>query len=431
MLNLRIRKNLDLFIVFLIIMQLVFLKFNGYEQIGNKLLTALIGVTVIKHIYKFMSNSVEILLLGLLVFLFLINILLLGGSPGNIRSNIAILLYPILSVLFIGYFIENYSKEFFGMMKKAFYLINGYYLLNVIVLMIQLQGNGFMVGRNAAGTINPMYEDLIAGLLGYSGTHQLSLFLVFVVLYNLTYWKYVVRKSRKNILFIYILLNVIFGCYISIENYNQAFFFLLPLAFILYILSIGIDASEMRIPDKTIMKYIVLAIGILFIIYILYNRNIWVQEFIDDNILDKLDMASSAMDMGLSANGSDERFAIILYGLNNYDGWCLGRGFGNYFIYSGGALGFRHFGQGSIGTLICLGGIWFVLAWVLLNAFILTKTIFRRINLVGFMIIVAYYIFLGVYCQVAYDNIVALWAIMSLLPIRFARDLKEKRIERY
>lgn len=428
--SLRIRKNIDLFIVFLLIIQLVVLKFNGYEQVGNKLLTVFIGITIIKHIYQVVLNSTEIVLLGLLVFLFLINLLLLGGTSVNIKSNIAILLYPILSVIFIGYFIENYPKEFLGMMRKGFYLINGYYLLNVIVLLIQLQGTGFMVGRNAAGTTNPMYEDLIAGLLGYSGTHQLSLFLVFVVLYNLSYWKYVVRKSRKPILLIYILLSIVFGCYVSIENYNQAFFFVLPISIILYIFSIRISANGIKSSYKIILKTIALAIATILVIVILYNQNAAVQGFIDDNILDKLDMASNAMDMGLSANGSDERFAIILYGLNNYDGWYLGRGFGNYFIYSAGALGFRHFGQGSIGTLICLGGIWFVWAWLLLNTFILTKSIFKRINILGFILILIYYIFLGVYCQVAYDNIVALWAIVSLLPIRFARDLKEKSTER-
>lgn len=82
-------------------------------------------------------------------------------------------------------------------------MANGYFLINAVVLLIQLQGTGFMIGVNASGTVNPMYEDLIAGLLGYSGTHQLSLFMTFVILYNMAYWKYEVPDLNKTPLLIY------------------------------------------------------------------------------------------------------------------------------------------------------------------------------------------------------------------------------------
>ena len=49
----------------------------------------------------------------------------------------------------------------------------------------------------------PLELHLIAGLLGYSGTHQLSLFMTFVILYNMAYWKYEVPDLNKTLLLIY------------------------------------------------------------------------------------------------------------------------------------------------------------------------------------------------------------------------------------
>lgn len=92
-------------------------------------------------------------------------------------------------------------REYYQTLGQSF--VDGYFLINAVVLLIQLQGTGFMIGVNASGTVNPMYEDLIAGSLGYSGTHQLSLFMTFVILYNMAYWKYEVPDLNKTPLLIY------------------------------------------------------------------------------------------------------------------------------------------------------------------------------------------------------------------------------------
>lgn len=425
-----IKKNIDFFTLFMIFVQLVFLKFNGKEQIGNKILLLLCAISFLKYFRHYIKNQGGFLLIGFLAVQIVINLFFLKGSLANIQSNLIMLTYPIMCILFLEHFCRLYPEDVFNMLKKSFRLVNGYFLINAIVLIIQLQGTGFMVGINAAGTVNPMYEDLIAGLLGYSGTHQLSLFMTFVILYNMAYWKYEVSKVYKGPLLIYIIICIVFCCYISIENYNQAFFFVLPLGILLFIISAGLNVKSLAIPWNTVCKFIILGIASLVFVVLLYNGNETVKTFVDENFFDKMEMATIAMEMGLSANGSDERFAMILYGLNHLDGWMLGQGLGKYFIYQGGALGFRHFGQASFGTLICLAGFWFTITLIAYYAYQLTTIVYGKFSFVGFMILLIYFTFLFVYCQIAYDNIVALWSVITLLPIRFVIE-KKKEVELY
>ena len=428
--TLYVRKNIDFFTLFMIFVQLVFLKFNGKEQIGNKLLLILCMVSLLRYFWHYAKNQGGMLIIGFLLLQIVANILLLGGTLDNVRSNIIMLTYPIACIMFLEHFCRRYSDDVIRYFKKGFWIVNGYFLINAVVLLIQLQGTGFMIGVNASGTGNPMYEDLIAGLLGYSGTHQLSLFMTFVILYNMAYWKYEVSDLNKTPLLIYLIACIIFCCYISIENYNQAFFFVLPIGIALFILSSGLDVNKLTVPWNTIFKYLLLSVILFLFIVFLYNSNEAVRVFIDDNLFDKMDMASSAMEMGLAANGSDERFAMILYGLDYLNGWELGRGIGNYFVCQGGAMGFRHFGQASMGTLICLMGIWFVLTLICYYTYQLTKIVYDRINFIGFAIFFIYFVFLFVYCQIAYDNIVALWSVFSLLPIKFVLE-KKREVDGY
>ena len=428
--SLYVRKNIDFFTLFMIFVQLVFLKFNGKEQIGNKLLLILCMVSLIRYFWHYVKNQGGMLIIGFLILQIIANVLVLGGTFDNVRSNIIMLTYPIACIMFLEHFCRRYSDDVIRYFKKGFWIVNGYFLVNAIVLLIQLQGTGFMIGVNAAGTVNPMYEDLIAGLLGYSGTHQLSLFMTFVILYNMAYWKYEVSELKKSPLLIYIVGCIIFCCYISIENYNQAFFFVLPIGIVLFFLAAGLDVHRLNVPWNTIFKYLLLSGILLLFIVFLYNSNEAVRVFIDDNLFDKMNMASSAMEMGLAANGSDERFAMILYGLDNLNGWELGRGIGNYFVCQGGAMGFRHFGQASMGTLICLLGIWFVLTLICYYTYQLTKIVYERINFIGFTLFFIYFVFLFIYCQIAYDNIVALWSVFSLLPIKFVLE-KKREVEGY
>ena len=323
--SLYVRKNIDFFTLFMIFVQLVFLKFNGKEQIGNKLLLILCMVSLLRYFWHYAKNQGGMLIIGFLLLQIVANILLLGGTLDNVRSNIIMLTYPIACIMFLEHFCRRYSDDVIRYFKKGFWIVNGYFLINAVVLLIQLQGTGFMIGINASGTVNPMYEDLIAGLLGYSGTHQLSLFMTFVILYNMAYWKYEVSDLNKTPLLIYLIACIIFCCYISIENYNQAFFFVLPIGIALFILSSGLDVNKLTVPWNTIFKYLLLGVILFLFIVFLYNSNEAVRVFIDDNLFDKMDMASSAMEMGLAANGSDERFAMILYGLDNLNGWELGR----------------------------------------------------------------------------------------------------------
>ena len=105
--SLHVRKNIDFFTLFMIFVQLVFLKFNGKEQIGNKLLLILCMVSLLRYFWHYAKNQGGMLIIGFLLLQIVANILLLGGTLDNVRSNIIMLTYPIACIMFLEHFCRD------------------------------------------------------------------------------------------------------------------------------------------------------------------------------------------------------------------------------------------------------------------------------------------------------------------------------------
>ena len=108
-------------------------------------------------------------------------------------------------------------------------------------------------------------------------------------------------------------------------------------------------------------KRVMLVLNLLFIvpliIYMLYESNSAIREFFE--------MVSIARNLGNRAIGSTERIAIIMFALEKPSTWIIGTGFGSSFIYESGYMGFVHFGQADLGSILILGGIWYLIIQVI------------------------------------------------------------------
>ena len=79
-------------------------------------------------------------------------------------------------------------------------LFNGYMVLNIPILLLQLAGFTALSGRHPEALNNSFYADLVSGLFGYNGTGLLTMYFCFLFIYNLFLYQNKEIKQRKRII---------------------------------------------------------------------------------------------------------------------------------------------------------------------------------------------------------------------------------------
>ncbi|HBI62340.1 MAG TPA: hypothetical protein DDY31_14190, partial [Lachnospiraceae bacterium] len=101
---------------------------------------------------------------------------------------------PFLVIFYICYLMEKKGDFFASFMWKGCKIFNCYFVINMIVLVLQLLGIHIFDGPSI--TDYSMLEDQICGLFGGNGTHCLTYYAVFIVIYNFLYYKYYITPLR-------------------------------------------------------------------------------------------------------------------------------------------------------------------------------------------------------------------------------------------
>lgn len=342
----------DYFLLSVMYLQLVILEFFGYGQILNKVLTVLILVRVL-----FMRGrqwQKGYLFGGVLCILYVFS-LLLGDTfdTSNALSNFLMLLYPAVYTYYIVFLCKNRSDIINTVINRGFWVFNVTMVVNIIVLLMQIlvpySVNAVIADSNAIG----YYEDTISGLFRYASTHVVCLFTIFIILYDISYMKQIEKKSARILIWTLVVIMTIISFFIAANSDNKAFFLLLPVSILAFWFS-GKMSSTSRL-TKSLFFLMVVPI----VIMMLYNFNNGVRSFFDDNFIKTVRLITNSYNLGASANGSNERIAILPFALSRVSTWMAGTGFGSNYIYSSGYLGFNHFGQADLGSVLILGGIWF------------------------------------------------------------------------
>lgn len=349
----------DYILLLLIYLQLVILGFFGISSTLNKIISGLILFRIIILPGKQWQQG---LLYGIGLWLLYIFSLIFGDKFIflNARSNFLMMVYPLIYTYYIVFICKNRSEFLDRIIEKSFWIFNITMIVNIIVLLIQIFIPNSIIAVVEDAYVIDFYEDTVSGLFEYASTHVVSLFTIFIILYDLSYVKSLKYKILRTFIWILVIALTTISLFIATYNDNKAFFLFLPLAIVMFWLSGKMDFS------RRILKIICFSLAIPLALFAMYNSMDGFKQFIDDNFTRTFNLINSSVRLGSSASGSNERIAILGFALSRPSTWLTGTGFGSAMFYEDNYMRFHHFGQADLGSLLILGGIWFT---ILLTAF--------------------------------------------------------------
>lgn len=287
---------------------------------------------------------------------------LLSSNNQYLFYNIKKLAEGIVIVCIIDLLSSNEDINIWGVLKSNFWVLNFFWIVNLIVTAIQCTGNGFLIKAKWLAA-NSLYKDHCAGLFGANGTHKLSFFVVFMLVYNLHIAEEVNEKSKKRVIYTYTLITMLWMLYLSTLNDNKTLFALIPAFFITFYVfraNSGRTVKEMLQKLTGFMKILV-PIIVIMTVFLIYSPD--VLRFIQEKVFQS---ALRLVTQGRQGRrGSIERITIAIDALKRGKGLLFGDGLGAAAFseeLSGNYQGYIHFSMSSIGSLTTLGGIGFFLA---------------------------------------------------------------------
>lgn len=343
--------------------------------------------------------------------------IVLGSSNQYLAFNLECWL-KVLLVLFAIIILDSNSKyDFRSILKSYFYLLNFFWIANLIIVSIQCTGNGFMIKPEWIAS-NHVYEDHCSGLFGANGTHRLSIFSVFMLIYNLNFAKEISSSGRRKCMYMYILVTSMWILYISMFNDNKTLFALMP-AYLLsyYIIHATNDTIIKKLRGLAKLLPIVILLVVSGIIISIASPTI--VSYFQDKIVES---GMRFITLGkYGSGGSIERITIATDALKNGYGWLLGKGLGAAAMserLSGNYLGYRHFSMSSMGSMIALGGIWFYLSVCLFYAHFFYRFIkLQRKSFVRWLLCLLILIGLTMYTPIFDTPLSILWTCLTFAVI--------------
>ena len=311
----------------------------------------LIGSSHYRHTF-FKNKGMVLLIIGLVMFC-ITNVLVVNASHAYLSDNLLKLFKPLVVAIIIITICREENTILPILLRRYFYPINVFWVINLIVTTIQVSGYPLFI-KTSWLSYNSYYEDQCCGLFGNSGTHILSFFAVFVLVYNLYIADYVEKKRNKVKGFAF--LTAFWMLILSTMNDNNGIFVLYAIFVVCYYMA-RIGKRKTAINDK-IQQYLKYSIVIILLFSFAISLP-GVNNFINDVLFNKL---NTMINIGSgNLRGSNERLAIAATALIEGFGWRMGIGIGSHEWTSGLFYGFSHFGLSSIGGIIFLCGIWFYL----------------------------------------------------------------------
>jgi hypothetical protein len=203
----------------------------------------------------------------------------------------------------------------------------------------------------------------------------------------------------------------------SYFNDNTAFYILLPLFLMMYLLIY--DAKKKTGITRKILgylKYVILFIIALFLLLQIPS----IKRIYDEYILVRINAMLFYRQVGVA--GSNERSAIVEAALSLPQTWKFGIGIGSEILGEHISHGFRHFGISSMGIMLYLAGIWCFLFHNILIANCVTDTVgIKEKKLYIFVVLVAFIFIVGLSF---YSPILSSTASIYWIALTFAYILK-------
>lgn len=281
-----------------------------------------------------------------------------GISNKYTIDNILLAIWPIIFITFIVTLYFMMPDHVLKILNKAWIPLNIIYVLNLVIITIQCSGYPLLIKKSWI-EYNSFYPDLCCGLFGLNGTHEFTLFAIFMNIYILS--KLLNNRCKKSIVIYYIITDILL-LYLSTQNDNASIFLILPMFIAIYLLlRIHFNGERVSITLTRILK---ISIPIIILAIIVINIP-FVKRYIEEYVYIRIKMAFRITDARYQINGSNERLAIFLNALSSSRGWLFGWGVGSANLGGGNFFNFAHFGLSSIGSFTMTGGIWYFLSYAL------------------------------------------------------------------
>lgn len=358
----------------------------------------------------FIGNSKEILILFILIFASLF----CAENNQYAFTNLRGVIVPSIACLSMITIMKNNRTRFENLLISSAKIINVWWILNIIALLIQISGYPIFLKQKWI-VASSYYKDLCCGLFGQNRTHELVLFSCMIYSCNLKVYELLNEKKKKRdarLLLIYTIVSELLMLIISTQNDNTAMFLFLPLSILLH--GIIKDYNKAVGVIKKYFKYITIAVlalvAIRLSLFIPSIRAVF-KDYLYRRFYDMLNYNT----VGIA--GSNERLAIVEYALSLKKSYLFGQGFGVEIFGEHVAHGFKHFGLSSIGSTIYIAGIWYYLMQLITyyKAFVSEIKQKREPN-----IIVKVLIFAMVLCLSVYSPIFISFSSIIFLTLYFA-----------
>lgn len=378
-----LRFSREKLIVALLLVQVFFIQWLNV----TKYYSIFLDVVIFCFLFTRKINPKFLYSILLFIFYLVINSITTQFRLRIFLFNTRHILVSILIIISIG-IIGSQTSKAKRILTDFFYIINGYMVLNVFVLILELNGFLFLAGRHE--TENTFVPDLICGLFGYNGTQMLGMFSCFFLLYDLWYYRTILSSKKKKSFMVYYIIMLGFLLYISVPNDNKSFYFILLYTYGLYFISCQNNRQKRKEKRKEIrVVFFITLIGMLLFLtlyfsYFPFKRKIDLSMQIFINAIS-----------GKFITGSSERFMMIDYFFrNNNINKLLGEGYSSMRWNEKMGFGFLHFGQNDMGPFLLLGGLGFVFSMLTVVYCVLGTinksnilTIFELLFLIGCMIL--------------------------------------------
>lgn len=203
-----------------------------------------------------------------------------------------------------------------------FSFLNGYVVINDIIIVIQYFVPFFLMNTVAIRSVNNgAYFDQLTGFFGINGTTRWDLWTVALIILN-----FYIGFSRKNKKIIrYNLVLFFASALICMLNSARSFLIIAPATTLTYLFLI----RKIHITKR--VKQVILVLMMLFLAFTVYLVNPYVNHFVNDLITDKVAIYFSG-DVAYMVAANDDRAVATYYAVEN--GRILGAGIGSIAMHS-------------------------------------------------------------------------------------------------
>ena len=332
-------------------------------------------------------------------------------------ANIFHIITPVF-IIFVLCLISCNKAKAESLFLRLFPFINGYMIINVPVLLLQLNNHFEFSGRHSIESTNYFKPDLISGLFGYNGTPMLGVFSAFFFVYNLWYYRHFIQTKWKRFFSVYYLLMFVFYVFISIKNENNAYFIVLGLFMLLYLFCM--HNNYRRFTQRVVRNIkILLALAVLIIAgFIAYNTIPQLNKIINMYIRNYTVGTTTYY-----SGGSTDRFSMIYYFFTQNINKLFGVGIGAMKWREEFGFGFIHFGQSDLGSFLLIGGLALVALIIIMFA-----SCIRTVNRSKFIVFFecSIFVILCVYTQLFTCTSIIISFMLVILVCNLERELSGK-----